>query len=50
MAEEYFIPARTEIGHLYLKAADIQRLLAFYCDLMGFELTPLCGIITTLGQ
>lgn len=43
MAEKYIIPAQTHIGHVHLKVADIQRSLAFYCDLLGFELTTMYG-------
>lgn len=41
---EYKIPSQTRIGHVHLKVADIKRSLAFYCDLLGFEL------ITTIGN
>jgi catechol 2,3-dioxygenase len=27
-----------DIGHVHLKVADIDRSLAFYCDVLGFEL------------
>jgi catechol 2,3-dioxygenase len=27
------------IGHVHLKVADLERALAFYCDVLGFELT-----------
>ena len=27
-----------DIGHVHLKVADIDRALAFYCDVLGFEL------------
>ena len=43
MNEAYKIPDLTRIGHVHLKVADISRSLAFYCDLLGFEL------ITTYG-
>lgn len=39
----YTIPAQTRIGHIHLKVADLDRALAFYCDLLGFTL------ITTYG-
>jgi catechol 2,3-dioxygenase len=35
---DYKIPAHTRIGHVHLKVADIKRSLAFYCDLLGFEI------------
>ncbi len=41
--ETYTIPPLTKIGHVHLKVANLQRALAFYCDLLGFEL------ITTYG-
>lgn len=37
--EAYKIPAKTHIGHVHLKVADLERSLAFYQDLLGFELT-----------
>ncbi|MFA7687057.1 MAG: VOC family protein [Moheibacter sp.] len=40
---EYKIPARTHIGHVHLKVADLNRSLAFYCDLLGFEITTMYG-------
>jgi len=41
--EPYIIPAQTRIGHVHLKVADLERALAFYRDLLGFELTTLYG-------
>ncbi|HEV7350190.1 VOC family protein [Telluribacter sp.] len=41
--EPYTIPAQTRIGHVHLKVADLSRSLAFYCDLLGFELTTTYG-------
>ncbi len=38
------IPAATRIGHVHLKVADLERALAFYCQLLGFQL------VTTYGQ
>jgi len=32
-------PAQTRIGHVHLKVADLDRAIAFYRDLLGFELT-----------
>ncbi|MFD1140238.1 VOC family protein [Larkinella insperata] len=40
----YTIPDNTRIGHIHLKVADLERSLAFYCDLLGFTL------ITTYGK
>ena len=31
------------IGHVHLKVADLDRALAFYCDILGFELTQRRG-------
>ena len=31
------------IGHVHLKVADIDRALAFYCGVLGFELTQRVG-------
>jgi catechol 2,3-dioxygenase len=33
------ISAGVRIGHVHLKVADIDRALAFYCDVLGFHLT-----------
>lgn len=43
MQKRYAIPARTRIGHVHLKVADLQRALDFYCGLLGFELTTTYG-------
>ena len=32
------IDPRTDIGHVHLKVADLDRSLAFYCGVLGFEL------------
>ncbi len=39
----YTIPAQTRIGHIHLKVADLNRAMAFYCDLLGFELITMYG-------
>src|SRR5476651_2382964 len=31
------------IGHVHLKVADLDRALAFYCGVLGFELTQRMG-------
>jgi catechol 2,3-dioxygenase len=41
--EKYTIPAQTRIGHVHLKVADLNRSLAFYRDLLGFEVTTMYG-------
>jgi len=37
------IDRRVDIGHVHLKVADIERSLAFYCDVLGFELQQRMG-------
>jgi catechol 2,3-dioxygenase len=37
------VDPRTAIGHVHLKVADLDRSLAFYCDILGFELTTRLG-------
>ncbi len=37
------IDPRVDIGHVHLKVADIARALAFYCGVLGFELTTRLG-------
>ncbi len=37
------IAAGTRIGHVHLKVADIERSLAFYCGVLGFQLTARYG-------
>jgi catechol 2,3-dioxygenase len=37
------IPAGVRIGHVHLKVADIERALAFYCGVLGFELMQRFG-------
>jgi catechol 2,3-dioxygenase len=37
------IPPGTRIGHVHLKVADLDRMLDFYCGLLGFELTQRMG-------
>jgi catechol 2,3-dioxygenase len=37
------IDARTTIGHVHLKVADLDRALAFYCGVLGFEITQRWG-------
>lgn len=34
----YIIPADTRIGHIHLKVADLEKSLAFYQGLLGFEI------------
>jgi catechol 2,3-dioxygenase len=37
------IDPRVEIGHVHLKVSDLERSLAFYCGVLGFELTTRYG-------
>ncbi|HET9487380.1 MAG TPA: VOC family protein [Chryseosolibacter sp.] len=43
MDSAYKAPPETRIGHVHLKVADLDRSLAFYRDLLGFELITLYG-------
>ena len=37
------IDPRVDIGHVHLKVADLERALAFYCGVLGFELVQRMG-------
>jgi catechol 2,3-dioxygenase len=37
------IAAGTRVGHVHLKVADLERALAFYCDVLGFTLMQRYG-------
>src|SRR6476659_1908551 len=37
------IAAGTRIGHVHLKVANIDRALAFYCGVLGFDLVQKLG-------
>ncbi len=39
----YTLPSQTRIGHVHLKVADLNRAVAFYRDLLGFEVTEWYG-------
>ncbi len=39
----YKIPPQTQIGHVHLKVADLNRSLGFYCDVLGFEIITRYG-------
>lgn len=41
--DSYKVPLNTRIGHVHLKVANLKRALAFYCDLLGFEITTMYG-------
>src|SRR5688572_14958914 len=37
------LPPEVRIGHVHLKVADLERAIAFYRDVLGFELTQRYG-------
>lgn len=39
----YSAPDGTDIGHVHLKVADLERALAFYVGVLGFQLTQRYG-------
>lgn len=43
MPERYVIPAAATIGHVHLKVADLERAVAFYTRVLGFELIQRYG-------
>jgi catechol 2,3-dioxygenase len=43
MERPYVIPGRAVIGHVHLKVADLERAIAFYSGVLGFELTQRYG-------
>lgn len=43
MAGDAKLPPQVRIGHVHLKVADIERALAFYCGILGFELMQRMG-------
>lgn len=38
------LPPQTRIGHVHLKVADLDRALAFYVDVLGFEVQQRMGL------
>ena len=40
---DYTVPPGTRIGHVHLKVSDIEKALAFYHDLLGFEIMDRFG-------
>jgi catechol 2,3-dioxygenase len=42
-ASAYTVPAGTDIGHTHLKVADLDRALAFYHGVLGFDITQRYG-------
>src|SRR5436190_6799178 len=43
MPQNPAVDAGTKIGHVHLKVADLDRALAFYCGVLGFELIQRYG-------
>lgn len=43
MSDNSSIHPDVRIGHVHLKVADLERALAFYCGVLGFELTQRYG-------
>jgi len=43
MVAEKAIPSAVRVGHVHLKVADLERSLAFYCGVLGFELMQRYG-------
>ena len=43
MKPERLVHPQTRIGHVHLKVADLERALAFYCGVLGFELMQRFG-------
>jgi catechol 2,3-dioxygenase len=39
----YIVPQETRIGHVHLKVADLDRAIAFYHGVLGFEITMRYG-------
>lgn len=39
MSHDYVAPSGTDIGHVHLKVADLDRALAFYHGVLGFPVT-----------
>jgi len=37
------VPPEVHVGHVHLKVADLERSIAFYRDVLGFELTQRMG-------
>ncbi len=43
MDRQRAIDPRVNIGHVHLKVADLERAIAFYCGVLGFELVQRMG-------
>jgi catechol 2,3-dioxygenase len=40
---DYVIPAGADLSHVHLKVADLERSLAFYCGILGYQLMMRMG-------
>ncbi len=40
---QYVVPAAARIGHVHLKVSDLDKALAFYQELLGFQITQRYG-------
>ncbi|MBK8500917.1 MAG: VOC family protein [Saprospiraceae bacterium] len=43
ISKNYKVPTQTRIGHVHLKVSDLNKALAFYRDILGFEVTIMYG-------
>ena len=43
MPDDYTLDPRTDIGHVHLKVSDLDRAVAFYRDVLGFDVTARLG-------
>lgn len=43
MEQPYVVPAGTRVGHVHLKVSDLERAIAFYSGVLGFELVQRLG-------
>ena len=41
--QDYIVPAQARIGHVHLKVSDLEKSLAFYVGLLGFEISLMYG-------
>ena len=41
--QPYVVPAQTRIGHVHLQVTDLDKSLAFYCGVLGFQLVQRFG-------
>ncbi len=40
---QYTLPEQTKIGHIHLKVADLEKSMAFYVDILGFQVMQRYG-------